>query len=458
MDITPHPAAHSSLQQMPAAAPANGHPVPVDNGLGAVAQTAHFAHPAGGLHNLDVSSRIPEDALEHIAGYLPPREIGRLAGADTHTRTALNGPRLAARMSVEAESVSTQAAFSQLLGPAGTQLNDGSNGIRSLHPRHRAAPLSALTLRLNFLSLEDAQAVFTNDFVTAFEGLPVDHHTPVLSARLCAARMGMGFAARASGVDTVAEFSRLLGSADTPVNDTITSLHPSIQALPLSALALRICLLRPEEGDDDEDVDVEDVTNDFLDAFDTLAEEHRTPELTSLAQVAAYSIDEFGARAAVRRGANVLHTARFYDVTEHDTIQLLEQEAAFSGLPGSAGSAARSGEHLQTVADRFGMNSEHGRTLLELQAVLNGAAREAAGSSQNLQAVAEQFGINSTVARGHLEVEAACSHHPESAGTAVRGGRTVAEVADQFRIVTEAGLAELQQQFLFANPNQPQPH
>jgi hypothetical protein len=140
----------------------------------------------------------------------------------------------------------------------------------------------------------------------------------------------------------------------------IQGLRPRLQASPLSALLTRIQSLPPE--------DRPVATTEFLAAFDSLPERHRTPELTSLAQIARRSLVGFSALAAATHGENVQHTAIFYGVIDEFQIESLESAAAFSHEPGSAGAAARSGRPVQEVADEFGVLSERGMRSLELAA------------------------------------------------------------------------------------------
>jgi hypothetical protein len=331
---------------LPQPAPAGVGGATADSAAPAAAGQGAAPQPVGGLQGVGGLRQLAESTLEHIAGYLPPRGVGRFAAVAGGTEPALPGPVLAARKAVEAEAVSTPHAFLQLLGAAGQGAN-AQNGIRSL--------------------------------------------------------------------------------------------HPSLQASPLAALALRIRSMPPG--------DVQGVIPHFLAAFEALPEQHRSAALTALAHVAEHSTAGFGAHAAARHGANVQHTALFYGIVDETQIVYLEQLAALSSEPRSAGAAARRGEDLRAIASEFGIASEGARAMLEQSAAMSrqpGSAGAAAQSGQNVQAVATNFGISSPNAVYSLEFAAATSDAPGSAGHAVRTGTSVEEACAAFGITTNLGITVLQ--------------
>jgi hypothetical protein len=154
-----------------------------------------------------------------------------------------------------------------------------------------------------------------------------------------------------------------LGVEGAPLADqpnSIRSLPLDRRAEPLAALALRINRL--PYGDRLE------MNRQFLDAFNAIPEQNRTPDLTALANVAAYSADMLLVpRAVVWQGANVSHTALFYNMHgNQEGIRSLELEAADSYNPLGARRAMLAGATIEQVIERFGFTHPDARRALEL--------------------------------------------------------------------------------------------
>jgi hypothetical protein len=355
MNITPNPAVPPPPQTAPAVAPANDNLVPVDNGPGAAPQQAQPAHPADGLQGLGDLHRIPEGLLEHIAGCLPPRDVRRLAAADVRTRAALRGPRFAAGLGIAAEAVDTRAGFSQLLGAEGTQLDDGSNTIRSLHPRLQASPLSALALRIHSFPLQDAQAALT-DFLAAFNSLPEEHHTAALTNL---ARVAMHSTEQFSPLDAArqgANVQHALLFYGTTDHETIrqTEEAAAISREPRSAGTAA----RSAQN------------------LQAVAEQFGMNSPNGRAHLelqAARSLDPRSAGAAARGGQHLPTVIANFRIVSNTAIDRLEYEAARSNEPGSAGHAVRNGVDVEVAYLASGFVSDRARDVLS----------SAAASAQN---------------------------------------------------------------------------
>jgi hypothetical protein len=166
-------------------------------------------------------------------------------------------------------------------------------------------------------------------------------------------------------VSTRHQFMNSLGVEGAPHADqpnSIRSLPLDRRAEPLAALALRINRLPYH--------DRLEMNRQFLNAFNTIPEQNRTPDLTALANVAAYSdsADRFITPASVVwRGANVSHTALFYNMHgNQEAIRSLELEAADSNNRLGARRAMLAGATIEQVIERFGFTHPDARRALEL--------------------------------------------------------------------------------------------
>jgi hypothetical protein len=333
----------------------------------------------------DEMSALSDVVRGHIASYLPPSDI--LAIGPVNSQPALSMQRTSALRASAALAVNTRGEFMGLLGPGGTQFNDGSNSIRSLPPSVRAVPLSALASRVSTLPVEDRQDT-TVQLLAALDEIPVGDRTTTFNAQRSAAVM----IDTALTVNTRGEFMQLLGPVGTQVADvpnSIRSLPPSVRAAPLSALALRVNSL-PEEGDR------QAVTTDFLAAYNETPAGDRSTPLNAMARAAQDSSDDITPMISVRRGVNVQYAALFNGITDVAEISRLGIEAAMSRLPGSAGAAVRDGGNVLTVARQYGVFSNMAVRALEFHAANSTherSARAAAANGANEQQIIQQFGL-----------------------------------------------------------------
>jgi hypothetical protein len=245
-------------------------------------------------------------------------------------------------------------------------------------------------------------------------------------------------------VSTREQFMDSLGVEGAPPADqpnSIRSLPLDRRAEPLAALALRINRL-PH-------VDRFGMNRQFLDAFNEIPEQNRTPDLTALASVAAYSASTFVTPAtAARQGANARHTARFYNIQDQQLIFNIENASVISRMPGSAGQRVMSGENVGNVARELGFTTEAGISRLEIEAVDNyraqGSARQKVLSGEKVNAVAKASGFATQAGISSLESAAAGSTEPQSAGQRVRNGEKVNAVAKALGFTTQAGISSLE--------------
>lgn len=369
MRLTPPTSGYSSPQSEPEAA-------------------GQTAGPVGGGNRLDPHLQTLSDvAIRHVASHLRPRGVASLSAVDKSTRKALAEPRRAALMSGRAQTVSTPAAFLQLLGPAGTPLTDGSNGIRSLHPSLQAAPLSALAMRIGSIPPGHEEAVITQ-FLAVFEALPEENRSTALTVL-----------ARVAGHSTVEFGAR--GAARHGANVEHAALFYGI-----------------------------------TDAA----------QISQLESEAAWSHAPGSAGAGVRGGRSVQDVAREFGVVTQGGMEALEHASIRSPEAGSAGAAARGGENVQAIAQRFGISSQHGIRRLENEAAQSdapGSAAEAARSASNVRDVVARFGFTSHQGIATLESAAARSNVPGSAGHSVRNGMSVQDAYDAFGFTSAEGRREL---------------
>jgi hypothetical protein len=143
--------------------------------------------PAAG-HNY-LPRRLDGEALGRIASYLKEPEVLRFSGnsqepALIEQRENVMRPlRIVAEMmpnQIRGNQHITTERFMQLLGPAGTQIGDQSNTIRSFAKSQRAASLHALGLKINGLLQHNKQAA-TTELLAAFKEIPEIHRTPELT-------------------------------------------------------------------------------------------------------------------------------------------------------------------------------------------------------------------------------------------------------------------------------------
>jgi hypothetical protein len=143
--------------------------------------------PAAG-HNY-LPRRLDGEALGRIASYLGEPERVRFSGNSQEPalieqrETVMRPLRIAAEMmpnQIRDTPGITSERFMQLLGPAGTQIGDQSNSIRSFAKSQRAASLHELGLKINYLQQHNKQAA-TTELLAAFKEIPEIHRTPELT-------------------------------------------------------------------------------------------------------------------------------------------------------------------------------------------------------------------------------------------------------------------------------------
>jgi hypothetical protein len=249
-------------------------------------------------------------------------------------------------------------------------------------------------------------------------------------------------------VSTREQFKNSLGKAGTEAADqpnSIRSLPLDRRAEPLAALALRISQL-PEP-------DRFAMNREFLKAFNEIPEQNRTLNLTALANVAAYSVDESAnppfvhPRTAAWLGANPGPIALFYNINDRQIISELERTSAESRAEGSAGARVRSGENVQTVAKESGFTTEFGISRLESSAIHSRQPESAVArvtSGQHVQTVATLLGIVTQPGIRDLEIAAASSREEGSPGRRVLSGENVKTVAEVSGIVCQDAIHYLE--------------
>jgi hypothetical protein len=226
------------------------------------------------------------------------------------------------------------------------------------------------------------------------------------------------------------QFMNSLGLEGTEVADSPSSIRGlplDRRAEPLAALALRINRLSYD--------DRLKMNRQFLNAFNEIPERNRTPDLTALANVAAYSDRTFlTPRTVVYLGANPGHTARFYNIQDQQVISDIEHTSVNSTAQGSAGQRVRSGENVQTVAAQLGIVTPEAISRLEYVAASSSNSRSAGGRvsrGENVNAVATELSFTTPSGIRDLEIRAASSDHPSGARQAIINGATVDEVVQR---------------------------
>jgi hypothetical protein len=270
-----------------------------------------------------------------------------------------------------------------------------------------------------------------------------ENREPALSSLRAGAMQEANILSATRTVSTGEQFMNSLGVEGAPLADqpnSIRSLPLDRRAEPLAALALRINQLPHGERFG--------MNREFLNAFNTIPEQNRTPDLTALANVAAYSVNEFvDPHTAARRGANARQTALFYNIHDHQGIYSIERSAAISREPGSAGHRVSSGENVHTVANALGFTTQDGIYELERTAAISrepGSAAQRVASGENVKTVAEASGIVTQDRVYDLERIAAMSMEPGSAGQRVESGENVQTVANALGFTTQRGIYHLE--------------
>lgn len=196
-------------------------------------------------------------------------------------------------------------------------------------------------------------------------------------------------------VTTRSQFMETLGPVGTQVAEephSIRSLHPTQRANPLFILGLKINRFLPENKPA--------TTAAFVAAVKEIPLENRTDGLIKLANVAEISMKEtvnFNPMEVAKHGGNIQQTASFYGISNNELRHIfLQQAAATSDKPGSAGAAARGGGNATQIAADFGISASISKATLQQLVGNSESVKAAATGGATDQLLRDNYGLDNT--------------------------------------------------------------